>query len=529
MRPVDPVATLALLLALLVPVGLLAGDTPYVVGSEDDPERVEDRSHLGPELVRITLIRTHRYSERFSVESVAVSADGREIAALSRVSREGPKSWDFATGRPLELPPMPGNATVLAYSGDMRSIAAAVQDDVLASERGGVDVYALKDGRAEPRLTGGDDAKDLAFSPDDRTLLAATGDGLIGWELDRGTPLEVVRVPGGADLVAFISASEVLVGSGGGSILMRVALDSGEVAETWEGRGGRAACVSPDGRFAAIGAVDKFRILDLWSGGEAQIVPVDGEVASLDWGSSGEVLAVGTAAGAVLVFGVEGVRGLSRGAGETRISGSRAQVDDDAGPDPDRGRKTEREGDERSRRDERPGRDETRASRSDDRDRWDADASQEERPDYGNLGRDEGRGEPGNLGRERGGGETVVAEPEPKIELVAEVTVLILDSFGNDPRTSTKLEKSLRTNLRRLEPCWKREARKDASVVGQVLLPMSVSAEGEGRAFGDPVEDTIGNEKLVQCVQDKLRGNVFPPGLGTLDVELTLAIREELQ
>ena len=174
------------------------------------------------------------------------------------------------------------------------------------------------------------------------------------------------------------------------------------------------------------------------------------------------------------------------------------------------------------RRDDRG--DDRRDDRDDRRDRPDRDDRRDDR-------RDDGWDDP--FGRDRQddrSGDVVTARPpeEPRVELVGEVGVFILDSFGNDPRSSKKLEKSLRGNIKKLEPCWKRESRKGNPVAGELILPMTVSAEGEGRSFGDPASDSIGNDKLLQCLQDKLRGSLFPPGLGSLEVELTLTVKEEL-
>jgi hypothetical protein len=506
-----------LVLALLVLPATAAGEGPYVVGSEDDPNEGDGGIDLGPQHAEVVLIRSHRYSERFSVEAVAVSPDGKEIAALSRVSREGPKAWEFSTGRPLNLPPMAAGAVTLAYGSEMREVAVAVQGDVLADDPGGVDLLDLKSGKG-PRLPGGDEARDLAFSPDDRVLLAATADGLVGWDLAGGRELEVVRVPGGADMVAFISPSQVIVGGGGGAILMRVELEDGRVAESWEGRGTRAACVSPDGKLVAIAGVDAIRILDLQGGGEPQRVPIEGEVAALDWGASGLVLAAGTTTGEVFVFGVRGVPGLS--SGSTSLSGDRRESQEEARSGGDRarrggGRTAEaagggRRGDEPA---DRGGRDDRSSDRDDDRERdgWDDPFSRERQDERSSSG-------------------TVTAKPpeEPRVELVGEVKVFVLKSFGNDPRTSGKLEKSLRGNIKRLEPCWKREARKGNPMTGELILPMTVSAEGEGLGFGDPASDSIGSEKLLECLGEKLRGNLFPPGLGSLEVEMTLILKEEL-
>ncbi len=478
---------------LLVLLGLVAiapawADQPYVVGSEDDPDA--PKRDLGPRLVDLTLLSAHEYSDRFAVEAVAVAPNGREVAAVSPIARTGPRAWEVETGRGLKLPPMPERSTAIAYDAAMRSVAVAVQEDILGDRPAGVDVYDLDSGRTPPPLEGADDAADLAFSPDDRVLVAATATGVVAWDLGDGRPVQVLDQRGGADSVSFLSANELMVSSGGGALLMRVSIGDGRVQESWEGRGARAACVSPDGKFVAMGGDDAIRIVDLWGGGRPQIVPTDVAISSLDWGSSGTVLAAGTSTGQVLIFDVRGAKGLSRDSGSTRLGRGAGDVrtSERRSVDLDRGR-------------------EDRASN----------------PFEPNRGR-------GGSGDGGGGGDPYRVEPPPEeaAEIVAEFKVLVLDTFGgDDPRTGRELEASLDANVKKLEGCWKREARKNNPATGELRISFGVSPEGEGRGFGAPVTDTIENDKLRACFQDKLRTAVFPPGIGTLDVELTMTLREE--
>lgn len=470
-------------LALLLVGPVSAGDG-YVVGSDRDPDARSDRD-LGPRLVDLQLLRSHEYSDRFAVENVAVSPNGREVAAISKIARVGVKAWEVDSGRSLKLPGIPERATAVAYDSRMRSVAASVEEDLLGGNPGGVDVYDLDSGRSPPPLEGANDVSDLAFSPDDRVLVAASESGVVGWDLSDGRPVQILEQRGGADGVSFLSSDQIMVSSGGGALLMRVNVTDGRVEESWEGRGAAAACLSPDGKFVAMAGSDGIRILDLWGGGKAQIVPTEGEITALDWGASGTVLAAGTKSGLVLVFLVRGVRGLPTDPGPTRLGGRAVRVEESSSVDLNRGR---------------------------------GDGSHNP---FDKLGR-------GGSGSGDGGGSTEAAPvEESRPEIVGEVKVLILDSFGNDPRTSIQMERSLRENLKKVEPCWKRESRRGNPAIGEMTLPLGVSAEGEGRGFGEPIADTVGNEKLRACIEEKLRGALFPPGLGSLDIELTLTLREE--
>lgn len=519
----DRLAGLLLCGLLLAPPAV--ADQPYIVGSDDDPDRPIEERDLGPRLVEVSLIRTHVYSERFAVESVAVAPNGREVAAISRVSREGPRAWEIESGRTLQLPPMPPGASALAYSPDVKFMAAAVREDVLGDEPGGIDVYDLDSGRSPPPLRGGSEAHDVVFSPDGRVVVAAVADGVVAWDLQEGRPVRVLDLPSGADSVAFTSADDLMVTVDGGRVLMRVSVSSGRTDESWEGRGGTAACSSPEGRLVAMGGVGVVRIFDLWEGGRPQQIPVDGEVTALDWGSSGDVLAVGTKRGEVLVFSVRGTKPLPRDPGPTRLGGG------SSGGGSRRSDRDDRSGDDRGRddrgRDDRGRDDRGRDGGGDDvgigLEMGRADRS---RGPFGGGGTGTG-GDRG--GRDDRGTSEPAREEAPRVEIVAEVKLLLLSAVGTDPRTGAELESSLRDNLRKIELCWRREARKGADVAGELVLPMSISADGEGRSFGEPVSNTTGNSDLVECLEEKLRGSLFPPGLGSLEAELTLTLREEVQ
>ena len=58
-----------------------AAEGPYIIGSHDDPNRVDATEATMLDVIRI---REHQYADRFAVERVVASADGREIAAVTR-------------------------------------------------------------------------------------------------------------------------------------------------------------------------------------------------------------------------------------------------------------------------------------------------------------------------------------------------------------------------------------------------------------------------------------------------------------
>jgi hypothetical protein len=491
----------------------LGAEQPYVVGSEQDPTR--GKGPEGPHYASFTLIREQRYAERFAVERVAVAPDGRELAAVTRASRQGPRAWDFATGRPVELPPVPSSASALAYSRDMRSVAVALEADTIEGTRAGIAVYDLENGKQYGDLQGADGVRALSFSPDGGVLLGAAAEGLVGWDLGSGARSLVLSLPGGADTVSFSSASEVYVAADGGGVVMRVSLRDGAVLESWEGKPGqRALAFSPEGRLLAVGREDGFAVLDLWDGGgKAQRVACSEAVTALGWSASGTVLAAGTSGGLVLAYGVEGVRGVSAGGERTTL------------PRSGRGAATEEDGALRARPSRAAGAESAGGAR--------AGAEAPLGLDYGRG--DSGGGGAGDTSEVGDGGDArrddpaLLGEVEERAEVVATFHVLVLDQLGGDPRSGGALETALRKNVGRLEGCWKKEARKGNKATGELRMGMSVTPDGEGRAVADPDLDTVQNPKLLECVKQHLALPLFAPGLGTMEIELRMVLEEEKQ
>jgi hypothetical protein len=59
-------------------------------------------------------------------------------------------------------------------------------------------------------------------------------------------------------------------------------------------------------------------------------------------------------------------------------------------------------------------------------------------------------------------------------------------------------------------------------VLGTLIFEMGITPEGEGVGIGSPIEDGIGSEKLLSCLEGRLREALFGPGLGSMDVRLEL-------
>jgi len=499
-------------------VGPAEADDVYIVG-----EDVDTGPDLGPQHTTVTKLRDHRYSERFAVERVTLAPDGSEVVALTRASREGAKSWDLGTGRSRKLPPMSRDAATIAWSPAKDAIAVTVMADVLSGQQAGIELLSMADGRSLGFLIGGETAKSLAFSPDGTQLAAATGDGVLLFELPGGRSRLAVELGSGADAVSWVSPSQLMVATEGGSRVMRTDLD-GNVQESWSGaRSDGGVCFSPTGQYLVVGAEGELNIVELWGGGGTQRVLLEGAVTSLAWSMNGRTLAAGTDIGLVHVFIVEGAAGIEyarepaapRGRGSARAERDDQERDERAGRT-ERGRNDR---DDRGRDDRgRDGRDDRGRDGRDDR------GARDDRDDRRDDGLITLRGDERSRDTSGGGGGGVGGDGGAP-DLEATLSVLVLESMSSDPRDGASMEASLNKSIKRLEPCWKRQIRAGKLGAGKLILELGVNANGEGVAVQTPVEDTFENEKLLSCLGERLRESLFGSGLGSMDVELTIELQ----
>ncbi len=469
---------------LLAPAAQAESERVWRPGEEQTEEATPE---LGPQHARFTKLRDHKYSDRFSVERVALTADGSEIVALTRASREGPKSWDLGSGRSLNLPTLSRDASTIAWAPGKDLLAVSVRADVLSGERAGVELVRVSDGSSAGFLEGGDSATGLAFSPGGAQLAAATAQGVLLWTLPRGRAELAVGLPEGADSVSWVSPSELMVSADGGARLLR-ASTSGEILESWNGkRSNGPVSFSPTGQLVAVGDVNFFKVLDLWDGGGTQKVPLVGTVNALGWSLSGTVVAAGTDEGLVHVFAVEGARGIDYTTSASADGGSR--------------RASSRAGERRPERDAR------------------------REPDPNEIYDLRGSADPLDRGGSRSSGSSDGGNPFSTVDVVVDLGVLLLDQMGGDPRSGTSVEATLQKNIKRLEPCWKKQARAGKLGSGKLILELGVTPNGEGVAIDAPLQDDIGNAKMLECLSERLREPIFGSGLGSLQVELTIDLR----
>jgi len=477
---------LAVLLGLAKPA---RAQEPYIVGSEDDPRAGEVDTREQVVHARATLLRTLHYSDHFAVKQIALSPDGQELAAVTRASREGVKAWETATGLKLQLPPTPATVGAVAYSHDMGMIAVTVPSDLLDRDaQGGLFLYDMKSGRLIESIAGGEEARSLAFSPDGSMVMASDANGLLSWQLgEHQAELgRSVSVRGGADWLSFASDRSLYVGASGGGLVLEVSLPEEEIVKSWRGVDSKGSvAISPDGSLVARSEGSTLEIHRLRGGGDGvQSIEVKATISSLSWGASGGLLAAGTTNGDILLYSLEGVSGLP-----SQARGSPAT-------------KTRKKPRSDSVRVARPPRD-SRSSPE-------RETGDKHLRGYWNRNTPRPAG-PAPLGRRE--------------QVVAEFEIRIVEQNDSDPRTVKSMEKNLRSRSKKLAGCWNKALRKGQPVAGRLVLEMGISPLGEGRATSASTEDTIGNDDLHLCIVNRLRGELFGPGLDSAEIELTLRLR----
>jgi hypothetical protein len=349
----------------------------------------------------------------------------------------------------------------------------------------------------------------IAFSPDDQMILAALPAGVRAWDLRDGSSRDLLRLRGGADTVSFSSADEAYVSADGGALIYRVRIPDGEILEQWKGKRAEGPiAISPGGRhLAAATATGVIKLHDLNEGGKPRRIEVGEPVTSLDWATGGRWLVAGTEAGAVHIYEIE-ADSLPMGFQETpRLRGRGGGVQGSWAGEPSRSAG-------RVDRDDRNDRG-VRRTNEDDTLRLDLE-----------MGRDTGSRLGDGSGRTKSGGPARLPAPRAMVEIEVRPRVIVLDQMGGDPRNGRNLEASLNKNRKRLKRCWRLAQRAGDPILGTIVFDLGISPNGEGVGIEPPVEDSIGSAKLVECLESRLREALFGPGLGSMDVRLTLEFVE---
>ncbi|MFF3484346.1 helix-turn-helix domain-containing protein [Streptomyces sp. NPDC002701] len=122
----------------------------------------------------------HTFSAHGVREVVTFSPDGRTLAVTTTGDSDGLALWEPVTGKKLKTFAVPDSSVRgMAFSPDGRTVAAA---SALA-----VRVWDVATGRTRHRFTSHPDPQAVTFGPDGRTVAAAGGDGLVQvWEVATG-------------------------------------------------------------------------------------------------------------------------------------------------------------------------------------------------------------------------------------------------------------------------------------------------------------------------------------------------------
>lgn len=444
-----------------------------------------------------------QYSERFAVMSVALSTDGREVAATNRTAPDGVQAWRLKDGRGGRVPKVSGAPMRVAYANAAPRIAVALSADPLSEREGMIELSDLSTGKLGPTLRGASDVRAIAFSPDNNVVLAALPEGVRAWDLREGSSRDLLRLRGGADTVSFSNANEAYASADNGAVIYRIALPGGEILEEWKGkRADGPVGISPGGRYLAAAADDgRVKIHDLKEGGTPRKLDIGAAVTSITWATGGRLLAVGTKDGDVRVYEVDSDP-LPMGFADTaRLDGRGGGV---IGGWDGEDRAAGRLGDEDDR-----GRGVVASDRA-----FEQNASGDLRMNL-EMGREEKRG-PSAGGVKKSRGNT------GPFEVAVTSKVIVIDQMGGDPREARDLQAALAKNAKRLTRCWRQAQRAGEPVLGTLIFEMGITPEGEGVGIGSPIEDGIGSEKLLSCLEGRLREALFGPGLGSMDVRLEL-------
>jgi WD40 repeat protein/beta-lactamase regulating signal transducer with metallopeptidase domain len=255
--------------------------------AEPKPPADGDKAGAKPKRVRAVFnLMAARQGDAGSF-SVALAPDGKTLAAGNgnRI-----QLWDVATGKELRQIEGPSTGVAgLLFSPDGRTLAARSAEDsfFLWKTDTGKEIRQIK---PPPRKTGneivltfggdGTDAPGMAFSPDGRTLAAATtkfdqqgagSNAITFWEVASGKETQQIKVPEGVSVsaVAFAPSGNILA-FGGRGVVHLYAPDTGKEIRQLKTRGGVLDLTfAPDGKTLAVrGRNQRVRLWETETGRE---------------------------------------------------------------------------------------------------------------------------------------------------------------------------------------------------------------------------------------------------------------------
>ena len=205
------------------------------------------------------MVRRHRGHSGLVLD-IAMSADGKHLA--SGGEDRTIRIWDLDSGRHVQLPEQPEAVQAVAFSPDGKTLASA--------QGLSVKIWDASDGRPLGEVQGQVAmARDLAFSPDNRTFVSAGNNGVITlWDIKSGELLKrwlQSRDGSAINAVAFSPDGRRLVSGGDDQMATLWDVSDGSTLGVSRGHTGPVLCVafSPDGETLVSGSNDS--LIKIWN------------------------------------------------------------------------------------------------------------------------------------------------------------------------------------------------------------------------------------------------------------------------
>jgi WD40 repeat protein len=221
-------------------------------------------------------LRTFQAPEGSPVSSVALSPDGRHLAAGGNWGDGTVRVWDVTTGQ--QLPALPGHrgrVSSVAFSPDGRRLASGSKDDGTVRVR---DMTTRQELSSFSFKGGPHGVWSVTFSPDGRRLATGQGDGTVRvCDAATGQQLQALKGdPGSVYSVAFSPDGRRLAAGGDDGTVRVWDAATGQQLQALKGHTGSVYSVAfgPDGRrlaFAVIAADDPAgRMVRVWDAATGQ-------------------------------------------------------------------------------------------------------------------------------------------------------------------------------------------------------------------------------------------------------------------
>lgn len=228
-----------------------------------------------------------------SVEYVSVSPAGNLMAGIcsDRVVR----IWSMRSGELLQSLKEKGGQPGVQFSGDGRLLA--VSYEISAYEKGTIEVFDVVSWKVQSDLTSECMFCTLRFSRDSRHLATAGSSGASVWDLGARKKVATISPPfGGSAAIAFSPDDRLVVTADGDGFVRLYDAHTGSL----RGKPTEflleplAVAFSPDGKSVLAGGADKtISIIDSESGKVTRMLPKQsGVVSSLDVSANGKQAAV---------------------------------------------------------------------------------------------------------------------------------------------------------------------------------------------------------------------------------------------